>query len=143
MSASEGNHDGRYNRTQNAQNRLQSQFRAVLDLLLPGNGNDILPIGQGGWPHWPGLKAEILTWMDESRGPGYEARQVKLFGPGVILAEVTTQHLVGDFWLVSTQHAGVNEWGRVEVVIGPPVAQAILRFRRAGAGCRKPAECGL
>ena len=68
---------------------------------------------------------------------------MKLFGPGVILAEVTTQHLVGDFWLVSTQHAGVNEWGRVEVVIGPPVAQAILRFRRAGAGCRKPAECGL
>ena len=53
MSASEGNHDGRYNRTQNAQNRLQPQFRAVLDLLLPRNGTTSCRLARAAGPTGP------------------------------------------------------------------------------------------
>ena len=45
---------------------------------------------------------------------------------------MTVQHLVDDYWLLETQHGGVNEWGRAEVVTGPPMAQAILRIRGSG-----------
>ena len=53
MSASEGNHDGRYNRLQNAQNRLQSQLSAVLDLLLPGNGTTSCRLARAAGPTGP------------------------------------------------------------------------------------------
>ena len=96
-----------------AHTELRGLARTVLDLLLPGNGNELLPIGTTGWPHYPYLKTRI-------------------FGPGVILARVAVQHIVDDYWLLQTQHGGVNEQGRIEVVTGPPMAQAILRIRGSG-----------
>ena len=45
---------------------------------------------------------------------------------------MSVQHLVDDYWLLQTQHGGVNEWGAIEVVDGPPMAQAILRIRGSG-----------
>ena len=70
--------------------------------------------------------------MKECERPSYHTRQTRIFGPGVILAQVTVQHIVDDYWLLQTQHGGVNEQGRIEVVTGPPMAQAILRIRGSG-----------
>ena len=40
---------------------LRAQFNNVLDLLLPGDGNDLLPLhGQD----WPALKDQITGWME-------------------------------------------------------------------------------
>ena len=40
---------------------LRAQFNNVLDLLLPGDGNDLLPLhGQ----NWPALKDEVIMWME-------------------------------------------------------------------------------
>ena len=40
---------------------LRAQFNNVLDLLLPGDGNDLLPLhGQD----WPALKDEVIMWME-------------------------------------------------------------------------------
>ena len=40
---------------------LRAQFNNVLDLLLPGDGNDLLPLhGQD----WPALKDEVTGWME-------------------------------------------------------------------------------
>ena len=41
---------------------LRAQFNNVLDLLLPGDGNDLLPLhGQD----WPALKDRVTGWMAE------------------------------------------------------------------------------
>ena len=132
MNASEGNLIPDPNRSHDALTQLRGQFRTVLDLPLPGDGNELLPIGTTGWPHYPHLKTGIFSWTEECRRQGYQTRQTRIFGPGVILAQVTVQHLVDDYWLLETRHGGVNEWGQVEVVTGPPVAQVILRIRGSG-----------
>ena len=83
-------------RTNDALRELRGQFRTVLDLPLPGDGNELLSIGTTGWPHYPYLKTGIFSWMEECRREGYQTRQTRqtrIFGPGVILAQVTVQHL--------------------------------------------------
>ena len=132
MNLSEGNLTPDPDRSHDALAQLQEQVRTVLDLLLPGSGDELLPMGTTGWPHYPYLRTGILSWMDDCRVRGYRTRQTRIFGPGVILAEVRVQHLVDDYWLLETRHGGVNEQGGVEIVIGPPMAQAILRIRGSG-----------
>ena len=132
MNLSEGNLTPDPDRSHDALAQLQEQVRTVLELLLPGSGDELLPMGTTGWPHYPYLRTGILSWMDDCRGRGYRTRQTRIFGPGVILAEVRVQHLVDDYWLLETRHGGVNEQGGVEIVIGPPMAQAILRIRGSG-----------
>ena len=107
----------------------------MLDLLLPGNGNELLPIGTTGWPHYPYLKTGIFSWMKECERPSYHTRQTRIFGPGVILAQVTVQLIVDDYWLLQTQHGGVNEQGRIEVVTGPPMARPSCASGEAGTTC--------
>ena len=132
MNLSEGNLTPDPDRSHDALAQLQEQVRTVLELLLPGSGDELLPMGTTGWPHYPYLRTGILSWMDDCRVRGYRTRQTRIFGPGVILAEVRVQHLVDDYWLLETRHGGVNEQGGVEIVIGPPMAQAILRIRGSG-----------
>ena len=132
MNLSEGNLTPDPDRSHDALAQLQEQVRTVLELLLPGSGDELLPMGTTGWPHYPYLRTGILSWMDDCRGRGYRTRQTRIFGPGVILAEVRVQHLVDDYWLLETRHGGVNEQGGVEIIIGPPMAQAILRIRGSG-----------
>ena len=50
---------------------LRAQFNNVLDLLLPGDGNDLLPLhGQD----WPALKDQVTGWMAEGlHGAGVRA----------------------------------------------------------------------
>ena len=132
MNVSEGNLTPDPDRSHDALAQLQEQVRTVLELLLPGSGDELLPMGTTGWPHYPYLRTGILSWMDDCRVRGYRTRQTRIFGPGVILAEVRVQHLVDDYWLLETRHGGVNEQGGVEIVIGPPMAQAILRIRGSG-----------
>ena len=56
---------------------LRAQFNNVLDLLLPGDGNDLLPLhGQD----WPALKDEVTGWME---GQVYDRRLRQTFGSGV------------------------------------------------------------
>ena len=57
------------------------------------------------------------------------------FEDGLGLVRVRVQHLLHDHWLLRTYHAGINEWGRIEVVDGP-AAFALARI--AGSGARLP-----
>ena len=55
---------------------LRAQFNNVLDLLLPGDGHDLLPLhGQD----WPALKDEVIGWME---GQVYGRRLRQTFGSG-------------------------------------------------------------
>ena len=51
----------------------------------------------------------------------------------MILVEVSATRLPGEFWLIRTQYAGINETGAVEIVVGPPMAVAIVRVGVGGA----------
>ena len=63
---------------------LRAQFNNVLDLLLPGDGNDLLPLhGQD----WPALKDQVTGWMAEQLQGlvyGRRLRQTIESGAGVI-----------------------------------------------------------
>ena len=55
---------------------LRAQFNNVLDLLLPGDGHDLLPLhGQD----WPALKDEVIMWME---GQVYGRRLRQTIGSG-------------------------------------------------------------
>ena len=109
---------------------LRRDFRTVLDLLLPGRDYEVLPVGETGWPHSGDLREEILHRMVEGLHPERtcQAWQRHFFGPEDVLVEVIAEHLLDDYWLIRTQHAGINEEGRIEVVIRPPMARAIVRI---------------
>ncbi len=51
---------------------MRSQLNNVLDLLLPGDGHDLLPLrGQD----WPALKDQVTGWMaDQLQGMAYGRR---------------------------------------------------------------------
>ena len=62
---------------------LRAQFNNVLDLLLPGDGHDLLPLhGQD----WPALKDQVIGWMAEglqgSRCTGAACGRPSGPGPG-------------------------------------------------------------
>ena len=73
---------------------LRSQFNNVLDLLLPGDGHDLLPLhGQD----WPALKDEVIMWME---GQVYGRRLRQTFGSGARRVDVEAEHLLDDYWWV-------------------------------------------
>ena len=57
---------------------LRAQFNNVLDLLLPGDEHDLLPLyGQD----WPALKDQVTGWMaDQLQGMAYGRRLRRTFG---------------------------------------------------------------
>ena len=66
---------------------LRSQLNNVLDLLLPGDGHDLLPLhGQD----WPALKDEVIMWMAEGLHTGqvYGRRLRQTFGSGARRVDV-------------------------------------------------------
>ena len=85
---------------------LRAQLNNVLDLLLPGDGNDLLPLhGQD----WPALKDQVTGWMaEELQGQVYERRLRQTFGPGARRVEVEAEHLLDDYWWVTATRAGAD-----------------------------------
>ena len=59
---------------------MRSQLNNVLDLLLPGDEHDLLPLrGQD----WPALKDQVTGWMaDQLQGMAYGRRLRQTFGSG-------------------------------------------------------------
>ena len=104
---------------------LRAQFNNVLDLLLPGDGNDLLPLhGQD----WPALKDEVIMWME---GQVYGRRLRQTFGSGAGRVDVEAEHLLDDYWWVTATPAGTDP---------DDAAMAVVRIRdskdrlRYGAG---------
>ena len=104
---------------------LRSQFNNVLDLLLPGDGHDLLPLhGQG----WPALKDEVIMWME---GQVYGRRLRQTIGSGARRVDVEAEHLLDDYWWVTATPAGTDP---------DDAAMAVVRIRdskdrlRYGAG---------
>ena len=108
---------------------LRAQFNNVLDLLLPGDGNDLLPLhGQD----WPALKDEVTGWMaDQLQGMAYGRRLRQTFGSGAGRVDVEAEHLLDDYWWVTATPAGTDP---------NDAAMAVIRIRdskdrlRYGAG---------
>ena len=109
---------------------LRAQFNNVLDLLLPGDGNDLLPLhGQD----WPALKDEVIGWMAEGlQGQQeYDRRLRQTFGSGAGRVDVEAEHLLDDYWWVTATPAGTDP---------NDAAMAVVRIRdskdrlRHGAG---------
>ena len=82
---------------------LRAQFNNVLDLLLPGDGNDLLPLhGQD----WPALKDQITGWMEGQQVYGRRLRQT--IGSGAGRVDVEAEHLLDDYWWVTATPAGTD-----------------------------------
>ena len=104
---------------------MRSQLNNVLDLLLPGDGHDLLPLrGQD----WPALKDEVIMWME---GQVYGRRLWRTFGSGAGRVDVEAEHLLDDYWWVTATPAGTDP---------DDAAMAVVRIRdskdrlRYGAG---------
>ena len=109
---------------------LRAQFNNVLDLLLPGDGHDLLPLhGQD----WPALKDQVIGWMAErSQGQHeYDRVQRPTIGSDAGRVDVEAEHLLDDYWLVTATPAGTDP---------NDAAMAVVRIRdskhplRYGAG---------
>ena len=80
---------------------LRAQFNNVLDLLLPGDGNDLLPLhGQD----WPALKDQVIMWMAEQLdGLVYGRRLRQTIGPDARRVDIEAEHLLDDYgWVTAT-----------------------------------------
>ena len=81
---------------------LRAQFNNVLDLVLSGDGNDLLPLhGQD----WPALKDEVIMWME---GQVYGRRLRQTIGSGARRVDVEAEHLLDDYWWVTATSAGTD-----------------------------------
>ena len=90
----------------------------MLDLLLPGDGNDLLPLyGQD----WPALKDEVIMWMaKELEGLVYGRRLRQIIGSGARRVDVEAEHLLDDYWWVTATPAGTHQ---------DDAAMAVVRIR--------------
>ena len=113
---------------------LRTQFNNVLDLLLPGDGHDLLPLhGQG----WPALKDQVTGWMAEGlqRQQEYERRLRQTFGSGAGRVDVEAEHLLDDYWWVTATPAGTDPNDAAMAVVRIQDSKDRLRYR-AGYSAR-------
>ena len=104
---------------------LRTQFNNVLDLLLPGDGHDLLPLhGQD----WPALKDEVIMWME---GQVYGRRLRQTFGSGAGRVDVEAEHLLDDYWWVTATPAGTDPNNAAMAVVRIRDSKDRLRY---GAG---------
>ena len=85
---------------------LRTQLNNVLDLVLPGDGNDLLPLhGQD----WPALKDEVIMWMEgQLQGMVYGRRLRQTIGSGARRVDVEAEHMLDDYWWVTATPAGTD-----------------------------------
>ena len=85
---------------------LRTQLNNVLDLLLPGDGHDLLPLHGH---DWPALKDQVTGWMAEQlQGMVYGRRLRQTIGPGAGRVDVEAEHLLDDYWWVTATTAGTG-----------------------------------
>ena len=109
---------------------LRAQLNNVLDLLLPGDGHDLLPLRS---PDWPALKDRVTGWMAEELEGQQEYDRVlrQTIGSGAGRVDVEAEHLLDDYWWVTATPAGTDP---------DAAAMAVVRIRdsrhrlRYGAG---------
>ena len=102
----------------------------MLDLLLPGDGHDLLPLyGQD----WPALKDQVIGWMAEGlQGRHeYDPVQRQAFGSGAGRVDVDAEHLLDDYWWVPTTPAGTDPDDAAMAVVRITDSKHPLRY---GAG---------
>ena len=104
---------------------LRAQFNNVLDLLLPGDEHDLLPLhGQD----WPALKDEVIMWME---GQVYGRRLRQTIGSGARRVDVEAEHLLDDYWWVTATPAGTDPDDAAMAVVRIQDSRHPLRY---GAG---------
>ena len=108
---------------------LRAQFNNVLDLLLPGDGHDLLPLhGQD----WPALKDQVTGWMaDQLQGMAYGRRLRQTIGSGARRVDVEAEHLLDDYWWVTATPAGTDPDDAAMAVVRIQDSKDRLRY---GAG---------
>ena len=109
---------------------LRAQFNNVLDLLLPGDGQDLLPLhGQD----WPSLKDQVIGWMAAGlQGQQeYERRRRQTFGSDAGRVDVEAEHLLDDYWWVTAIPAGTDPDDAAMAVVRVQDSKDRLRY---GAG---------
>ena len=108
---------------------LRAQLNNVLDLLLPGEWNDLLPL-RG--PDWPTLKDRVTGWMaDQLQGQVYGRRLRQTFGSGAGRVDVEAEHLLDDYWWVTATPAGTDPDDAAMAVVRIQDSKHPLRY---GAG---------
>ena len=108
---------------------MRSQLNNVLDLLLPGDGHDLLPLrGQD----WPALKDQVTGWMaGQLQGMVYGRRLRQTFGSGAGRVDVEAEHLLDDYWWVTATPAGTDPNAAAMAVVRIQDSKHPLRY---GAG---------
>ena len=108
---------------------LRAQFNNVLDLLLPGDEHDLLPLrGQD----WPALKDRVTGWMaDQLQGMAYGRRLRQTIGSGAGRVDVEAEHLLDDYWWVTATPAGTDPDDAAMAVVRIQDSKHPLRY---GAG---------
>ena len=108
---------------------MRTQLNNVLDRLLPGDGNDLLPLhGQD----WPALKDQVIMWMAEQlKGQVYGRRLRQTIGPGARRVDVEAEHLLDDYWWVTATPAGTDPDDAAMAVVRIQDSKHPLRY---GAG---------
>ena len=108
---------------------LRSQLNNVLDLLLPGDEHDLLPL-RG--PDWPALKDQVTGWMaDQLQGMAYGRRLRQSFGSGAGRVDVEAEHLLDNYWWVTATPAGTDPDDAAMAVVRIQDSKHPLRY---GAG---------
>ena len=109
---------------------LRAQLNNVLDLVLPGDGHDLLPLhGQD----WPALKDQVIGWMAEGLQGQHEYDRVlrQTFGSGAGRVDVEVEHLLDDYWWVTATRAGTDANDAAMAVVRIQDSRHRLRY---GAG---------
>ena len=84
---------------------MRTQLNNVLDRLLPGDGNDLLPLhGQD----WPALKDQVIMWMAEQLDGMAYGRRRQTFGSDAGRVDVEAEHLLDDYCWVTATPAGAG-----------------------------------
>ena len=108
---------------------LRAQLNNVLDLLLPGDEHDLLPL-RG--PDWPALKDQVTGWMaDQLQGTAYGRRLRQTIGSGTGRVDVEAEHLLDDYWWVTATPAGTDPDDAAMAVVRIQDSKHPLRY---GAG---------
>ena len=108
---------------------LRAQFNNVLDLLLPGDEHDLLPLrGQD----WPALKDPVTGWMaDQLQWMAYGRRLRQTIGAGAGRVDVEAEHLLDNYWWVTATPPGTDPDDAAMAVVRITDSKHPLRY---GAG---------